>query len=233
MDFSEVNIPLTLKQVDSLYWLGRYSERVLTTMRFFMVIYDSQLDNNFDYAGYCQDLDIYNGFSSLTDFCHRYAFDKSYASSIVSSITRAYDNAIMLRDTIGSDALSYIEMAQRCMQDAEFSQTPMLMFQKVIDYIMAFNGTVEDAIIDRNTKNIIRCGAGIERLDMYLRLDIHKNKILHESRKLASALAYTDVKCDSLQIQKIIGELCEDEPFSEKEDKMILLQVIDGMFVTA
>ena len=46
MDFSEITTPLTLKQVDSLYWLGRYAERVLSTLRVFMRVYDSQLDNN-------------------------------------------------------------------------------------------------------------------------------------------------------------------------------------------
>ena len=68
---------------------------------------------------------------------------------------RAYDNAIMLRDIIGSEALSYIEMAQRTLLDSEFSRTPMLMFQKVIDYIMGFYGVISDTIIDRNIRNII------------------------------------------------------------------------------
>ena len=68
MDFGKVNsrrngtVPLTLKQVDSIYWLGRYTERVLTTLKIFMNVYDSQLDSHFDFAKYCSDLDIYNGF---------------------------------------------------------------------------------------------------------------------------------------------------------------------------
>ena len=47
MDFGKVNsrrsgsVPLTLKQVDSIYWLGRYTERVLTTLKIFMNVYDS------------------------------------------------------------------------------------------------------------------------------------------------------------------------------------------------
>ena len=57
--------PLTLKQVDSIYWLGRYTERVMTTLKFLMNMYDSNIDSYFDYEKYCRDLDIYNDFSSL------------------------------------------------------------------------------------------------------------------------------------------------------------------------
>ena len=89
----------------------------------FVSVIEKTRRGGFDFAKYCSDLDIYNGFSSLADFCQRYAFDKSYASSIISSMNRSYDNAIMLRETIGSDALSYIELALKRMEDAQFSET--------------------------------------------------------------------------------------------------------------
>lgn len=237
MDFREVNfkrtgeVPLTLKQVDSIYWLGRYTERVLTTLKVFMDVYDSQLDSQFDYAKYCADLDIYNGFSSIGDFCTRYAFDKSYASSIISSMTRSYDNAIMLRETIGSDALSYIELALRRMEDAQFSQTPVLDFQKVIDCIMAFKGEVFDSIADHNIRHILLAGLTLERLDMYLRLGMNEDKVVFECRRLSHSIERTDINCDRLALQKVCGELCEKGDFMDNADKMILLQLIDSLFI--
>lgn len=231
MDFSEVTTPLTLKQVDCLYWLGRYTERVLSTLKNFMVVFDSQLDSDFDYASYCQKLDIYNGFEDLSDFCRRYAFDKEYASSIICSIIRAYDNAIMLRDTIGSEAVAYVEMAQRTMMDAEISRTPMLMFQKVIDYIMAFYGTVNDSIIDRNIRNIILCGHGVERLDYFLRLEIHPQRVGFECRRLSQVLPYIDIDVDKLTISKICGELNEDSSVQDRADKEVLVNLVDSFFV--
>ncbi len=237
MDFREVNftrkgeVPLTLKQVDSIYWLGRYTERVLTTLKLFMDVYDSQLDSNFDYAKYCSDLDIYNGFSSLADFCQRYAFDKDYASSIISSMNRSYDNAIMLRETIGSDSLSYIELALRRMEDAQFSQTPALVFQKVIDNIMAFKGQVFDSIADHNVRHILLAGLTLERLDMYLRLNMNEDKVAFECRRLSHSIERTDINCDRLALQKVCGELCEKSDFMDNADKMILLQLIDSLFI--
>lgn len=237
MDFREVSfsrkgeIPLTLKQVDSIYWLGRYTERVLTTLKVFMDVYDSQLDSNFDYAKYCSDLDIYNGFSSISDFCQRYAFDRSYASSIISSMNRSYDNAIMLRETIGSDSLSYIELALRRMEDAQYSQTPALVFQKVIDNIMAFKGQVFDSIADHNVRHILLAGLTLERLDMYLRLNMNEDKVNFECRRLTHSIERTDINCDRLALQKVCGELCEKSDFMDNADKMILLQLIDSLFM--
>ena len=234
MDISEVNevgkIPLTLKQFDSVYWLGRYSERVLTTLRIFMDVYDFNIDGDFDYKDYCTKLDIYDGFDSLKDFCQRYPFDTGYASSIICSMTRAYDNAVMLREVIGTDALSYIELALNSLKDAQYSRAPALLFQKTIDYIMAFKGCVSDTIIDRNVRNIIVSGNGIERLDMYLRLDLNQDKILFECQRLAQALVHTDVRCPTLQLQTICGQLCQEESVQDNADKMILLQLIDSLF---
>lgn len=237
MDFREVKatrkgeVPLTLKQVDSIYWLGRYTERVLTTLKVFMDVYDSQLDSHFDYAKYCSDLDIYNGFTSLSDFCQRYAFDRTYASSIISSMNRSYDNAIMLRETIGSDSLSYIELALRRMEEAQYSQTPALVFQKVIDNIMAFKGQVFDSIADHNVRHILLAGLTLERLDMYLRLNMNEDKIAFECRRLTHSIERTDINCDRLALQKVCGELCEKSDFMDNADKMILLQLIDGLFM--
>lgn len=237
MDFREVNstrngqVPLTLKQVDSIYWLGRYTERVLTTLKFLMHMYDSKLDSDFDYAKYCLDLDIYNGFTSLADFCSRYAFDTNYASSIICSMNHSYDNAIMLRETIGSEALSYIELALRRLGEAQYSQTPVLDFQKVIDNIMAFKGQFFDSICDHNIRGILNCGLTIERLDMYLRLNINKDKIAFECNKLAYSIEGVDINCNKNALKKACAELCENDDFIDNADKMILVQLIDSLFM--
>lgn len=235
MDIGKINdlgrIPLTLNQVDSVYWLGRYSERVLSTLRIFIHIFDRTIDNSFDLEDYCRRLDIYNGFTSLNDFCKRYPFDRTYPDSIINSMNRAYDNAVVLREVIGTDALSYIEMALQSLKGAEASKSPVLAFQQTIDYIMAFKGCVTDTVIDRNVRNIISCGAGVERLDLYLRLDINQDRILFECQRLAQAIVNTDVKIDDLELQKICGGLCQEESVQDNADKIVLLSIIDSLFM--
>lgn len=221
---------LTMNQVDSLYWLGRYTERALSTLRYFTRMYDSMIDGEFDYPLYCRKLDIYNPFSSPEEFCERYAFDTGYQSSIASSLKMANGNAMMVRDIVGSEACSYTEMALRRILDAQTSRSPMLFFQKVADCLMAFRGAVEDTVQDRNAKNVIRTGWGVERLDIYLRLGIHEERVLYECSRLARAVSYTDVPCDSLQLKMITGELCENDEFLDRADKMVLVQLIDALF---
>lgn len=51
---------------------------------------------------------------------------------------RAYDNAIELRGEIGSDTLSYIQLAVYEMNRAKLSEAPLTGLQKVVDNIAAF-----------------------------------------------------------------------------------------------
>lgn len=235
MDFREVirtvNIPLTLKQVDSIYWLGRYTERVLTSLKFLMDMYDSNLDSDFDYKKYCNDLGIYNEYNSLSDFCHHYAFDSSYVCSIISAMTSSYNNAVMLRETIGSDALSYIELALRRLKEAQNSETPVLIFQKVIDNIMAFKGIFFDSICDHNIRNILNCGLTIERLDMYLRLNINKDKIAFECKRLSYSIMGVDIHYNKPEITQACQDLCNQKELKNKEESLFLLQAIDNLFL--
>lgn len=146
-------------------------------------------------------------------------------------MNRSYDNAIMLRETIGSDALSYIELALKRMEDAQFSETPVLVFQKVIDNIMAFKGQVFDSITDHNVRHILLAGFTLERLDMYLRLNMNEEQVNFECRRLTHSIERTDINCDRFALQKVCGELCENTEFLDNADKMVLLHLIDGLFI--
>ena len=77
---------------------------------------------------------------------------------------RAYDNAIELREEIGSETLAYIQLALYALEKAEKSSSPLIEIQYVIDAILAFWGIVDDLIEDENTRNIIKVGKGLKEL---------------------------------------------------------------------
>lgn len=89
---------------------------------------------------------------------------------MISNLKRAYDNAIVLREEIGSESLSHIQLAIYEMQKAGMSEAPMLEFQKVLDNLMAFWGIVDDEIASENVRNILKVGKRVERIDLYGRL---------------------------------------------------------------
>ena len=76
---NEVSIVSTIsnEQADRLYWLGRYVERVFSTLKLFNRSIDRMLDqDDDDYVDFCRRLSIpSNIYSGLDDFQVRYLFD--------------------------------------------------------------------------------------------------------------------------------------------------------------
>ena len=118
---------ISIEQKDRLYWLGRYSERVYTTLRLYSRSYDTMIDEITDsYQEFCKMIDIPNVYSSKDDFRKKYPFDETNPDSILSNLNRAYDNAIVLRESIGSETLSYIQLAIYDMNKAKVSSAPLI-----------------------------------------------------------------------------------------------------------
>ena len=136
------------------------------------------------YKEYCQRLEIEDNYFNDAHFITSYLFDKNNADSIVTNLSRAYDNAIILRDEISSESLSYIQLSINIFERMEFSDAPVLELQKVQDNIYAFWGSIEETV-EEGSRNIIKCGKYAERVDLYYRLQCSKD-ILEKSicRKL-------------------------------------------------
>lgn len=195
---------ISIEQTDRLFWLGRYTERVYTTIRLFSNKVDEMLDGQpGSYAQFCLDLDIPNIYSSDEDFQKKYAFDKENENSIFSNLNRAYDNAIVLREAIGSETLSYIQLAIYEMNKAEHSVAPLLELQKVQDNILAFWGVADDLIASENVRNIIKVGKRVERIDLYARLKQPKNNMVREIQRLAGRIDRCSVKYDRDHLQDL------------------------------
>lgn len=187
----------SVMNTDRLYWLGRYSERVYTTLKLFTKSFDELIEQfGGDHASFCESLEIPNIYTDKDDFIGKYAFSLEDPNSIISNLMRAYDNAIELREEIGSETLAYIQMAVYEMQRAEISQAPAIHFMKVTDHILAFWGIVDDQIDDENTRNIIKFGKRVERLDLYARIRRPKADIEREVSRLAGRAAQPDLVLD-------------------------------------
>ncbi|MCQ2543043.1 MAG: alpha-E domain-containing protein [Lachnospiraceae bacterium] len=195
---------ISVEQVDHLYWLGRYTERVYTTLKIFAKSFDQMIDSTEDvYPEYCEALDIPNIYESKDDFLKRYPFDDSISDSIISNLNRAYDNAIVLRETIGSDALSYIQMSIYALNKAAKSESPLIELQQIMDDLLSFWGIVDDQIDVEQIRNIIKAGKRIERVDLYARLEIDKYKIEREIHRMIPRVLRSGMKYNELALSKI------------------------------
>lgn len=176
---------ISIEHTDRLFWLGRYSERVYTTLKIFADQYDSMLDlKEEEYKEFCIRQDIPDIYRSAEDFAERYCFDEDDPNSIISNLSRAYDNAVVMREEIGSMTLSYIQMAVYAMNKAKQSDAPIFELQHVRDNIVAFWGIVDDSIDDEHVRSMIKLGKRVERLDLYARMHMDKTELLREAGKL-------------------------------------------------
>ena len=201
---------ISVEQADHLYWLGRYTERVYTTLKIFADRFDVLIDGaKNSYEEFCRSIDIPIIYADKSEFVKNYPFDSSNPDSIISNLNRAHDNAITLRESIGSETLAYIQLAIYEMNKAEKSKAPMIELQKVNDNLLAFYGTVDDQIDSENIRNIIKAGRRIERIDLYARLGAERKEIARQVHRLIprlerSGLVYDAEKLD--EVNKLIGE---------------------------
>ncbi len=195
---------ISISNTDRLYWLGRYSERVYTTIRLFAVSYDSMIDQpQYQYEQFCNRLDIPNIYSSRADFTSRYCFDASDPNSIYSNLVRAYDNCVTLREEVGSETVSYIQLAMYDMEKAKKSDAPLLNLQHVVDNILAFWGIVDDSIDSENVRNIIKVGKRVERLDLYARLHMPAKEMVREVKRLTGRVPRTNLKYQKAELDEL------------------------------
>ncbi len=194
----------SVEQVDHLYWLGRYTERVYTTLELFTRSFDQMIDAREDvYPRFCRALDIPNIYKSGEDFLARYPFDETIPDSLISNLNRAYDNAIVLRETIGSDALSYIQMSIYAMNKAAGSISPLIELQQITDDLLSFWGIIDDQIDAEQVRNIIKAGKRIERIDLYARLELERSSLEREIHRMIPRVLRSGIKYD----QESLGRL--------------------------
>ncbi|MDD6070446.1 MAG: alpha-E domain-containing protein [Clostridiales bacterium] len=169
---------ISIEKTNDLYWLGRYTQRVYTTLQRYSMGFDEMLDLDYHfYEKYCEKLNIPNIYTDYENFIMSYCYETENPDSIVSNLYRAYDNALILRDYISSEALAYIHLAQFQLKAAKISDAPLIELQAVEDNLLAFWGIIDDSIDDVVVRNLIKLGKKVELLDLKLRFDEDRKEI--------------------------------------------------------
>lgn len=172
---------ISINKANYLYWLGRYAERAYTTIAYLRHFYDEMVDKNQEaYLEFCSRLGVINNYSDKRDFVKRFISDEGSEISIAYYIGKTYDNGMVLRDTITSRTLSYIQLACNDLKKCYNSQEYVVVnLQSVTDDLIAFWGAVDDYILENDARDLIKAGKYIERVELYKRFD--------ESEKLKKA----------------------------------------------
>ena len=198
------NTIISANKANCLFWLGRYEERVYITLHMMRKCYDKMIDGEMeDYWPFWQKLDPLGVYQTNDEFTLGMMYDCGNPSSVMSAQTKAMDNAILLREEIMSETLSYLEMSvallKRC---SEKQETNVMTLQPVIDWSLAFWGSAEQRLQNHKAQYIMMIGRNIENLDMLLRFEYSYERI---------AQAYDSVKHYSRQLPGLLDEHMESQ----------------------
>lgn len=217
--------PVTLSKQNRLYWLGRYAERVYTTLQILMKLYDKHIDGEtVDYAAFCRRMGVDCPYGGEEAFFRGYLFDKDSACSVRGSVEAMLGNGMVLRETITSPTLAYLQMAHMALGMAESSEAPLVELQWVMDDIMAFRGSFDDSVEAETTRNITKVGSLVERISLMLRLDWQLPRLERELLKLLARLRRTDLAPEAEAL-----EVIERAAAGEAIDRGLLLASVEGL----
>ena len=219
---------MPLSKASRLFWLGRYYERVATTLTYLWDWYDKMIDGvPPDCKNFCRALEISCPYLSTEEFLQDYVFDGTNPESLRTAADNMLGNGMMLRETIGSRTLSYLELAVTAMESGVGSLSPTLPLQRTIDYMMAFRGCYDDCIADIEVRNIIKCGAGVERLSLYLRLGWRLESVGAEIGKLMKRMERTSLRAEPGAERILTAHLTGVAP----DERASVLKAAENLFV--
>ena len=193
---SEAMSMVTASKADNLYWLGRYTERVYTTLNQFFPFYDRVMDSDVEaFRPFAKALDLPQDFDDFDAFITSFLYDDKNPNSVRSAVISAFRNAVILRPELSSRLLQYIEMALINMADAATrSPTAQDIYKQrdIDDDILALWGGIENADVDTSLKSFIFIGKYIERLDLYTRFGMPEQSLREPVVKLGSYIVPLD-----------------------------------------
>ena len=196
--------------INNIFWLGRYVERVFTTLNSFFKYADRFIEGGqAAYEKYLADINVPDIYKDSEDFFDRYVFDMSDENSIISNLDRALGNGIVLRDEIKTPSLSYLQMAMDKFKACRGTNKIRYDMLPVRDALYAFWGSIDNNMTNPDALRIIHLGKSVERVDMYLRLGYPSDDIFVQLDNLLKHVIRCDagvINADCLEALKYSAE---------------------------
>ena len=179
---------ITASKAESLYWLGRYTERAFTTLVQFYPFYDRVMDTDVDaFRPFAHALDLPEDFADFDGFVNSLLYDGDNPDSVRSAIVSAFRNATVLRPELSSRLLQYVELALANITDAAeryASDADIYKQRDIADDMLAFWGGIENSAAEPALKAFLFIGKYLERIDLYTRFAMPEEDLRAPLRKL-------------------------------------------------
>lgn len=230
---------ISIEHSDHLYWLGRYTERVFTTLKALQKIFDRMIDKEHGYTKYLSYFGLNDVYADNKDFIRHFLYDAENPNSVAFSLERAYDNGIVLREEISTEALSFLQLAKDTLAKSEKSANTRLSLLPLEDLLFGFWGCISEHIYDDEIKDIIFCGKSVERLDLYMRMNYSYSMVEKEFFRLCKNLRgipkNTPYRYNTYYFGQLVEVIGTAEDYKQNTQKAIssLSRIFESTEVTA
>lgn len=219
---------ISIEHGNRLFWLGRYAERVFTTLTAIEKVYDRTIDGDPKYyKKYLSCFGLNDNYGDADSFIKSFIFDKENPGSVFYSLERAYDNGIVLREEISTEALSFLQLAMdKLEKSSNWDGGLLYSLLPIKDILFGFWGCIEDYVYDDEILTIIRCGKTVERLDLYLRLEEPYEQIQLEFNRLCRNLSKvpknTPYRYNTKRLSVLVELMGMGESYTERVGEAIM-----------
>ncbi len=217
-------LTISSEQADRLYWLGRYIERVYGTLRLFDRLLDDLIDGKDDvYVTFCNRLSIPVVYTDRDHFESSYLFDENNPDSIYSNLSRAYDNALVLRNCISTESLGYIQMALDLLKLGKRSESAFLQMQQVMDWLLAYWGSLEESLIAPDRRSLLKVGKYVERIDLAVRMPDGFETVSRTLPRLSNRLQSVSGDVYAEQLQALVDLTNDPSRYEANRERILSL----------
>ncbi|MCH3968015.1 MAG: alpha-E domain-containing protein [Atopobiaceae bacterium] len=200
--------PITLSKADEMLWLGRYTERVYTTLREFFETYDGNVDLEVkDFSEFCAACDMpVSPHARVDEFLYDFLYDRENPVSMCAAMRAAFGDAMLLRPELGTETISYVELALINLRRSKEPGLRLVQHRSVGDDILAFWGSIENGCGDRSVKALVFVGKYVERIELLSRFGKPDRELAGAVDKLALYLSFVESP-ECLPIAQVLEEL--------------------------
>jgi len=168
----ELTLSISASKASKLFWMGRYAQRVYVTLHLLRKHFDLTIDEDENaYKIFCTKMGIENKYKSSEDFFQKYLYDEANPDSVINMLDKTKSNAMVLREEIMTETLSYIEMSISHINYCKSNSHSLNDLQPITDYMLAFWGSLDERILNKQTRHIIKFGKYLENTDLHIRFD--------------------------------------------------------------
>jgi len=224
----ELTPSISATKANKLFWLGRYAQRVYITLHLLRKYFDLTIDKDDDaYQIFCTKMGVENKYSSSEDFFQKYLYDETNPDSVINMLDRTKSNAMVLREEIMSETLSYIEMSISHINYCKTNSRSLIDLQPITDFILAFWGSLDERILNKQTRHIIKFGKYLESTDLHIRFDYPYSRVEGIFKLMLETIEKECYICNKVTLRSLEQKLTLD-----KYNDPTILGMINTLFCT-